>query len=451
MTSTSSIAERLDFLFLPRTRRLVRGSGGRTLALAIAVLYGLLSLYAGGMLVFGPTGDTTTTVQVVSIPYDPQWWIFPALVVIGPSGLLTLPFFATVTMVLVSIGVGLGMGAGLLVARQVWRQWKTAKRGTGASSALAGMTPAMVALLTLGACCSTSAAAAAGIGAVAVSSGVSMDLLRFDNWYLNLFQLAVLFVALVAQEQLLALYGGLLGVAPGTERARDGTARPTLHRVRAPVVAIRVFLAAAGTLWALAFLLELAAPPPGVPFAGVLLGGLLQHVFLGVFLILASLAPALLLGLSRETSLMGATPVFRVLLLLCGLSVLVGVPPPVNGWGMGGLGNDVLRAAGVSTAAGASVVGPSLGGPAADLTWAAVYALLGLFGVLIAWRPHRWLTWLLGDVAGPREAPTPSADEPEKVTPDGRGDPSSHPTPSPSRRSGTSPSVPSDATPSGEP
>lgn len=415
MTAPSSLRAHLQVLFLPRTRRLVRGRRGRALAISTAVIYALIALYVGGMLEIAHTGSTTTTAQVVNNPYAQEWWNYPAFVVVAPGGVLALPFFPTLAMVVLSIGVGIGMGGGLIVAAQVVRQWRSARRGAGAAGTLAGLTPAMVALLTLGACCSTSAAAAAGVGAVAVavSSGVSLSLLGVESWYLMVFQIVVLLVALVAQEQLLALYGGILG-AP-TEPLPETRARASAARkLTLPVAAARAFLVAAGTLWTVAFLIELAAPPAAAPWEGVLVGGFLQHVVLGSILVVAGLAPALLLAISRAPSLRGTVPVFRVLLLLCGASVLVGVPPPVNGWGVSGLGNDLLLTAGFSPAAGGALVSPTGAGPAADLAWATVYAVLGLFGVLLACRPRGILGPFLGEpdgspVAGPHDGIDPTS------------------------------------------
>ncbi len=60
----------------------------------------------------------------------------------------------------------------------------------------------MIALVTLGACCSTTAAATAGLGVIAQASGTSIDELLANNWYIGVFQILVLWIALIAQEQL---------------------------------------------------------------------------------------------------------------------------------------------------------------------------------------------------------------------------------------------------------
>ncbi|MGD0256906.1 MAG: hypothetical protein ABSB90_03375 [Thermoplasmata archaeon] len=160
-----------SLLTLRRTRAEVRGVRAKLAVTAIAVGYGFVALLAGYMLEFVRTGASTPTVAVLTNPYSPAWWNYPALIVVTPGAVLVLPLLATISMAVVSIGVGLGMGAGLLVAIRFFRSWRAARTMEGQVPLLAGMTPAMVALLTLGACCSTSAAAAGALGAVASITG----------------------------------------------------------------------------------------------------------------------------------------------------------------------------------------------------------------------------------------------------------------------------------------
>jgi len=176
------------------------------------------------MLQVGPTGASGTTVTVLTNSPSPAWWNYPALVVITPGGILALPFLATLSMVLMSVGVGVGMGAGLVLATRLVRSWRTARASGGLASSLAGLTPAMVALLTLGACCSTSAAAVGAIGALAEAGGTSYNEILLNSWALNLAQLAVLGVALLAQEQLIRVYGNL--VEPSSRSTAHGADEP---------------------------------------------------------------------------------------------------------------------------------------------------------------------------------------------------------------------------------
>ena len=205
----------VGLLTLRRTRAVLRSRRGRALAVSIAVIYGFIALLAGYMLQIVPTGASGTTVRVLTNSYSPAWWNYPAILVVTPSGVVVLPFLSTISMVLVSIGVGVGMGAGILLASQFFRTWKLARAGRGLASPLAGLTPAMVALLTLGACCSTSAAAAGSIGAIAEVSGTSYDQILLNSWILNVFQVVVLAIALVAQEYLIGVFSNL--AKPGAQ------------------------------------------------------------------------------------------------------------------------------------------------------------------------------------------------------------------------------------------
>jgi len=205
----------VGLLTLRRTRAVLRSRRGRALAVSIAAIYGFIALLAGYMLQIVPTGASGTTVRVLTNSYSPAWWNYPAILVVTPSGVVVLPFLSTISMVLVSIGVGVGMGAGILLASQFFRTWKLARAGRGLASPLAGLTPAMVALLTLGACCSTSAAAAGSIGAIAEVSGTSYDQILLNSWILNVFQVVVLAIALVAQEYLIGVFSNL--AKPGAQ------------------------------------------------------------------------------------------------------------------------------------------------------------------------------------------------------------------------------------------
>ncbi len=213
MTEASPAPQLLGLLLLRRTRAVVRTPRGRALVVGIATAYALLAMIAGYMLELARTGATGTSVRVLTNPYSPAWWNYPALLVIAPGGVVVLPFFATVSMVVVAVGVGVGMSAGLLLAVRFFRSWKTAQGGSSTAASLAGMTPPIVALLTLGACCSTSAAAAGGIGAVAMVSGTSYNQILLNPWILNVFQIVVLGIALLAQELLIGIYAGLFETA----------------------------------------------------------------------------------------------------------------------------------------------------------------------------------------------------------------------------------------------
>ncbi len=388
MASDGAFPRFVSFATLPRTRALIRGGRGFALAAGVALAYAVISLIAGAMLLIGPTGLAQTSVQQLSDPGG-GWWNYPALLVTAPGGILFLPFFGTLSMILVSIGVGLGMGAGIVLAVRVLRQ-RRAPKGAGAAGTIAGLTPAMLALVTLGACCSTSAAAAAGIGAIAQSAGSTYNAVVLNSWYLNLFQIAVLAVALLAQERLVAIYADFLAPEPAVSDAVRSTAPargPGLHGV--PAIAVRTFLVAGGTLWGIAGLLEIAAPPSGAPVLAVLLLALWQHPYLGLIVIAAGLAPGELLAVLGRRSLQLPA---RGLLALAALSVAVGLPPPMPSYGAYGLGNALL---GLGSRPGPWAVAPGVGTPLLFAAgWDVAYALLGVAALGIALFPARMLGWI---------------------------------------------------------
>ncbi len=395
MSPTEPSPRLLSLLSLSRTRATVRSSRGKAIVAGIGVAYGLVALLAGYMLELVRTGASGTTVVVLTNPYSPAWWNYPALIVITPGGVLALPFFATFSMVVVSFGVGLGMGAGLLVAVRFFRSWRSAKASGRPATSLAGMTPAMVAVLTLGACCSTSAAAAGGIGAVAVASGTTYTQILLNSWFLNVFQMVVLAIALLAQELLISMYDSLLQGSSESDPTRSARAMPTERSGRFPWLALRVFLVIGGTLWILALLIEATLPAPGTPLAGVVLGGLFQHVLLGGTAIAAGLMPTAVLGTFGRRSPRTAVRGGRWLLLVAGTTVAVGVPPPLNTWGLTGLGNYSLGSLGLPAKLG-GVVPPGGVGLVPDLVIASLYALLGVFGMVVAVYPDRVLRGMTG-------------------------------------------------------
>ncbi len=418
MPSSGPSDSLLSVLTLSRSRKLIRSAIGRSLAISIALVYGFISLVVGLMLIFGPTGTTSTQVEVITNPYVLQWWNYPAVLVIAPGGVLELPFFDTVSTILVSIGVGIGMSAGILLAMRIVRQRRQSASGAGAATTLASLTPAMVALLTLGACCSTTAAAAAGIGAVAQASGTTYSQLLLNSWYINVFQLAVLTMALLAQEQLIRVYGGVFGLAGPAdtltpERAAVSRKTPWLRGI------FRTLLLAAGGLWSLSFLIELATPAAGVPFSGILVSGLLQRPFVGLTAVGVALLPGGILALASRRSLRGWTLAYRVLLFACGFSLVVGVPPPLTGWGASGLANQALGLAGVPGSLGG--VSPAVGGSALVISWVVFLGLLGVFALWLSLRPGPLLRRLTGPGSSTGAAPSSSLSPGQGNPPGGEG------------------------------
>ncbi|MCI4345892.1 MAG: hypothetical protein L3K07_03970 [Thermoplasmata archaeon] len=399
-------------LLLRQTRRTLQGTAGRLLFGSISLAYLFISLFAGRMLVLGRTGQSSTTFAIFASGYPS--WNYPELAVIAPNGILVLPYLATVTMALVSVGVGLGMAASVILAYHLVR---ARKRGTGVGGLLSGvegLSPAMIAALTLGACCSTTAASTAGIGLAAQASGTTLDNLLANSWLLNLLQVFVLGLALLAQEQLLRVYGSELGV-----RAPSDTARSRLPSVGLRYLASglsRVALLAAGAIGALSIFVAWTLVDPRSSGPVTWTFWLLAYELVALFAIAAALAPRGLRELLLPASNRGYSPLLRGILFASGLLLLAGLPAPYAGPEAHGWLNELLGILGGSPSSGAVVVS---GSP--DLTlyvrWALEYMLLGGFAVAAAVLPDRVLGLLTASEAGAfradlkSQAASPQGDE----------------------------------------
>jgi hypothetical protein len=384
----------LGTLLLARSRALLRTRVGALMVTFVAILYGFVSLLIGQMLVVGPNAYRTVQVTVWTGAGDPAWWNFPALVVTAPGAVLVLPFLATVTMVVVSLGVGLGMSVGLVLAYRLIRRQRSGAAGPASLGTVSGLTPAMIALVTLGACCSTTVAATAGIGVVAQASGTSVANVLSNTWYLNLFQVGVLWVALVAQEQLLSVYGRLLG---GDVPAAVTPARAPLDGRFVAGALLRAGLVGAGVTWALAMVAEGTAPIAPSPTATLAYQWIVQHELLALFAVASGLFVLGTYRWVRDPAHRPGALALRGALLVGGLSLLTWTPPALASAGAYGLVNEIFGAAGLPASWGA-VAPPSTGPLSLALRWGLQFGLVGTFALVaalspeIAFLPLQWTT-----------------------------------------------------------
>jgi hypothetical protein len=389
----------LGSLVLARSRALLRTRVGVLMVAFVAILYGFVSLLVGQMLVIDRTEYTSLQVTVLNGQGASAWWNYPALVVTAPGGVLILPFFATVTMVLVSLGVGIGMSVGLVLAYRLLRRNRAGSARPATVGSISGLTPAMIALVTLGACCSTTAAATAGIGVVAQASGTTIQNVLANTWYLNVFQVGVLWVALVAQEQLLSVYGRLLG---GTAPGVAAPVHAPLDRRFAAGSLLRLGLLVGGVTWALAAVAVWTTPSPPSPTPVLVFQWAVQHELLAGFAIGSGLFVLGTYGFLRNPAHPTASLVVRGVLLVGGASLLAWTPPVLASAGTFGLVNEIFGAAGVPAAWGA-VAPPSVGPLSLALRWLVQFGLLGAFAIVAAVSPEtaflplQWTT-------GPRPA-----------------------------------------------
>jgi hypothetical protein len=385
------------------------------LGTVIALVYTLIAMIVGGMLsVFWPPAHLSSY-WVILTSGTPSW-DYPGLLAVNPYFVLSLPLLPSLFMLFTSAGVGLGMSVAVILSINLLRRRRAASVRPAAVGTAAGLTPAMIALVTLGACCSTTAAATAGIGITAQATGTSAGTLLLNNWYLGVFQLVILYVALLAQEQLLTVYGSLV---PSSTAATDP---PPLDRRFAAGATLRVLLLGAGVTWCLAMVAEWLTVSPTTASPATWIAWLLQHQLIGFAAILAALIP---LSMYRALLSLLSTPpglVLRGLLVVAGLSLAIGMPPPIAASGWHGFVNELLGAAGVSSGWGGVAPGLPLG-PTLAVRWAAQYLLLGSFAVVLGARPMFALRPILWSVTGIRQSVTsapPSVPSPTLPVPEGR-------------------------------
>ena len=373
------------------TFREVRAYLRRSHAIPMAVFFGLVyalgSMLLGGMIILTHLPPPYYSEIIWYAGPGQGAWNFPAFLLWAPWGTITLPFFATWATVAVSIGVAMGMSVAVLLSAQLVRQ---RLRQTGAPTAvgsIAGLTPAMLALVTLGACCGTTAAATAGVGAFATITGTSTNALLDNDWLLGAFQIVVVWVALVAQEMLLQVYGGLIGVRASDPIADAGTFSPAPIDRRAIAAAIlRTALLVTGVTWALAMLVDWAVVPAVSASAAQWAAWILEYGVVAAAAVVLAMFPREAGRWFAARARTGIGYSVRAALLVGGGALAVGAPPPLAGMGIEGFGNELLGAFGAPASWGAvtPVFGPGLD---LYLRWTFQYLLLGTFAIALALRP----------------------------------------------------------------
>lgn len=395
-------------LTLRETRRFVRERHGRMMSVFFGVVFALASMWVGEMLILTPLHVAPFAGILWSPGTNPQWWNYPGILVVQGWGVLDLPFLPTWTMIFVSIGVGLGISAAVLLAVELVRMRRSGSARSTAIGSAVGLTPAMIALVTLGACCSTGAAAAAGIGAVAQTTGSTTYTLVTNSWYLSLFQVAVMGIALIAQEQLLFVTRGLFSRNETGTGGAPAAVPPPLDRRFVAGAILRVALLVGGITWSLAMFADWINVPPQSASAAIWFSWTVQYQLPALVAILAALFPSAIYR-AWSTFTRSWALGLRALLLVAGLSLITWVPPPISSWGIYGLGNEALGILGYSSGWGAVV--PATTDPlTVALRWGFQYLLVGGFAVALALAPAialRPLGWSMGRVGSVSAAPIP--------------------------------------------
>jgi hypothetical protein len=393
----------LSVLTLRTVRRYIRRSHAVMMTAFFAIVYALGSMVLGSMLIL--THLTPPYYAEVVWSGGAPSWNYPGLLIVQPWGVATLPFFPTISMVVVSVGVGIGMSVAVLLAVALVRERRASAGRPAAVGSVAGLTPAMIALVTLGACCSTTAAATAGVGLVGQVTGTSTGDLLLNNWFLGVFQVAVVWIALVAQEMILRVYGGLFGTSnrSGFPTVTSADPRSTYRSVLASAL-LRFALLVGGITWSLAVLADWTLVAPAGASATQWFSWIVEHQLVALVAIAAALFPsAVRRGFSRTVSWSTGT-VVRIALAVGGATLLIGVPPPFSSEGAGGLGNQIVSVLGGSAAFGASV--PPVGlGAGLLFSWILQFGLLGVFALALAIAPR----WTMGPLLRSAHAAAPDA------------------------------------------
>ncbi len=222
-----------------------------------------------------------------------------------------------------------------------------------------------------------------------------MAVLLRENWYLDLFQLAVVGIALLAQERALSLPADDCPVPPKT----DG--RFVLASL------LRIALLIAGITWSLAMFVEWIEVPPLTAGAPIWYHWIFEHQLLSGTAIAAGMFPKEFASWIQGFYRGFAGRAFRVALLVAGVTWGIWVPAALTGLGLGGFLNELLGVLGASPAVGA-IPPDAAFGAALAFHWAFQHLLLAGFAILLAVHPRLALAPLLRTVEGPSAVGAPA-------------------------------------------
>jgi hypothetical protein len=365
-----------SYLALQETRRTVREGHARLIAGSTAVLFAFVSMLVGGMLVFANFSNGYTLLVLWGSGTGQGSWNYPGLLLVAPWGVVSLPFLATLTMLLVSAAVGLSVAAAVrLVVPLLRRRWRGPLARSAGTGAAVGTTPAIVGLATLGACCCTSCSTV-GLSVVAAASGSSVNSLLVNNWYLDVFQLAVVGIALLAQERTLHSLRGTCVTTLTSSRQLTGG------------VLLRLGLLVAGITWSIAMFAEWSDTNPLTASAAVWYHWIFEHQVLSVTAVAAGMFPREFSSAVRSVFRRLPGLPWRMALFAGGITWGTWVPPLLASAGLGGFVNELLGHLNVPAAWGAIPPDSALGAPL-YFHWAFQHLLLAAYGIAVAAVPER--------------------------------------------------------------
>lgn len=401
-----SLGDILSIGTLRETRSYLRGRWAYATVTIVALGVAIVSLTVGGMLELFPTQGAYTA-EVIWWGAPSAWWYYPEVLIVQPWGILQLPFLPTVAMILVSVGAGIGAAVALRVARASLRPATSLERRPAAAGVAAGGGAGIVSIATVGACCCTTCATAGGLAAAAVVSGTSVAGLLGAEWYLPLFQLFLVYLALLAQE------GAL-------RQARTACAKPpALGRRFLLGAALRLSLLLAGATWSVSMFIEWGSVSPLTAPPSLWYHWVVEHQLLSLAAIAAALFPRGVSGLLLRSSRGPTGRAVRIALAIGAVSWGAWVPSPLVAAGLGGFLNELFGVLGLPSALGAAAIGAPAGA-SLYFHWVFQHLLLAAFALIVAAAPEkaaRPLLWTVGDSLPPVEEPepAPTPDEPGAI------------------------------------
>ncbi|MEM0286583.1 MAG: hypothetical protein QXG05_00210 [Nitrososphaerota archaeon] len=357
-----------ELIFLRSTRSLLTTKLGKLFWVSISLIFAVVSMAIGGMLAFVPA--ETTKFYIVSSGYPP--WDYPMLWLDFSKLVLVFPLLPTILMVLISTGVGFGSAVAVVLALN------SRSKSTAPVSAV-GAVPMVTGLATLGACCCTTCLSTAGVAVVAAVSGVSTWDVLLNDWYLGVFQLAIVFLSLLVLERELKTSEGVCYINASKGRLIASTL-------------LRISLLIAGITWSLAMFVEWGEISPISASPAIWYHWLFEHQLLSLFAIISAFFPYGVYARIKANTL--AIRTLRVSLLVAGVTWGFWVPPSLTAIGLGGFLNELFGFLGLPSSFGAIQPDSSLGAPLI-FHWLFQHILLSSFALIAALSPRRAFMALL--------------------------------------------------------
>lgn len=383
------LRQALSLASLPSLRGIVRQTSWKRVAL-VAWLYSWVVMLTGEMLVVG--GWVAPTL-VIFRGYGNPWWDYPSLIVSGSGFVAQFPFLPTFTMIVAAVGTGIGITVASRLIGAWWMARRESEGSPATAGAVAGIVPGVAGLSALGACCCVTCVGPSVVAVVASVSATSTSQILYNDWYVSVFQIAMIWLALIAQERAVRQ---ATGPCP---------AEPLRLDVRAVSSAfLRIGLIVAGITWSLAMFIEMGETPGGSLTPALLYHWVVEHQVLSLTAIAAGFFPAEFRSLLRRLAGFPSAYALRILLLAGAVTWGLGVPAPLVGLGLGGFLNELLGYLGAPAAWGAAPPEWPMGAVLL-FHWGFQHLLLSGFAGALALAPRRTLGVLHWSV--PRMATQP--------------------------------------------